>query len=263
MEKKNIKYVDVSEAELEDLIRIYPTQIEDGLKYIDHQRNTNRGPLDVLMVDSGNALIVSELKIIEDDTMLVQCIDYYDYISNNIEAISNVYKKFKIDLKQQIRLMLIAPSFSVNLLNRFKWIDIPISLYTYRCIKIDDNKDIIPVFNEVSIPRIPETIESYSLKDRLDYITDDNFRNLLNDYLNDLKAIDKSRILVEPTKYDISLKFSGRVFAYACPRRNFFVIYTYNNENKWTPYTINQRSDLEEVRIIVNANIEKFKGNGS
>ncbi|KKM01404.1 hypothetical protein LCGC14_1794790, partial [marine sediment metagenome] len=41
--------------------------IEDGLKYIDHQRNTDRGPLDVLFVDSGNALVVAELKINEDD----------------------------------------------------------------------------------------------------------------------------------------------------------------------------------------------------
>ena len=215
------------------------------------------------MVDSGNALIVAELKIIEDDSMLVQCIDYYDYISNNIDAISNVYKDFKIDPKQQIRIILIAPSFSVNLLNRCKWIDIPISLYTFKCIKINDEEDVIPVFNEVSIPGIPDTIENYSLKDRLDYITDNKFRNLLQKYLNDLKAIDKSRIIVEPTKYDISLKFSGRVFAYACPRRNYFVIYTYNSENKMTPYTINQKSDLEEVRLIINANIEKFKGNGS
>ena len=66
---KKYKSIEVSEKQLEDLIRQGANLIEEGVRYIDHQRNTERGPLDVLMVDSGNALIVAELKIIEDDTM--------------------------------------------------------------------------------------------------------------------------------------------------------------------------------------------------
>ncbi len=67
--------VEVSETQLEDLVRRLPELIEAGLAYVDHQAFTDRGPLDVLMVDSGRALVVAELKVVEDDTMLVQGID--------------------------------------------------------------------------------------------------------------------------------------------------------------------------------------------
>ncbi len=33
------------------------------------------------MVDSGKSLIVAELKAVEDDGMLLQGLDYYDYVS--------------------------------------------------------------------------------------------------------------------------------------------------------------------------------------
>ena len=109
------KNIEISEKELEDLIRQYPDAIEAGLKYIDHQRFTDRGPLDMLFADSGKSLIISELKVVEDDGMLMQGLDYYDYLSRNFEGICNAYKNFEIDSKQDIRLILIAPSFSVNI----------------------------------------------------------------------------------------------------------------------------------------------------
>ena len=80
---KKYKVVDMvgQEKLLEEMIRKVPELIEEGLKYIDHQKRTERGRLDVLLVDSGNALVVAELKTIEDDEMLVQGLDYYDYIT--------------------------------------------------------------------------------------------------------------------------------------------------------------------------------------
>jgi RecB family endonuclease NucS len=97
------------------LIRQAPGLIEGGLTYVDHQRLTDRGPLDVLLVDSGNALVVAELKVVEDDSMLVQGIDYYDFVTRNIEGMCRIYKQFKPDPAQPVRLFLIAPSFSVQL----------------------------------------------------------------------------------------------------------------------------------------------------
>ena len=159
---------------MEELVRKYPEYIEQGLKYVDHQKRTDRGPLDVLFVDSGKALVVAELKVVEDDSMLVQGIDYYDYITRNIEELARAYrtKSISIDPTQRPRLFLIAPSFSVSLLNRCKWIDIPISLFTFQCIAFEDNpKEIIPIFKEVTIPSRPQPIEVYTTERRLDYIT--------------------------------------------------------------------------------------------
>ena len=60
---RKYKSVDISEKQLEEMVRQAPDLIEDGLRYIDHQKRTERGPLDVLFADSGNALVIAELKV--------------------------------------------------------------------------------------------------------------------------------------------------------------------------------------------------------
>jgi hypothetical protein len=255
---KKYKYVEVSEKQLEDLTRQAPDLIEEGLRYIDHQRMTDRGPLDMLMVDSGNALVVAEFKISEDDTVLVQGIDYYDYISRNVEGLARAYKNFHIDPKQTARLFLISPSFSISLINRCKWIDIPISLFTFNCIIFEDSKEITPVFSEVPIPSTPEVVETYNLEDKLNYITDPSARKMVDELIKEIQSWDPAKILIEATKYDISLKVSGRVFSYLGPRRKHFMVYTYNNEKKWTGYPIHQKDDLEAVKVLLKTNLVRL-----
>jgi len=257
---KKYRTVEVSEQQLEDLVRQAPELIEPGLRFVDHQTFTSRGPLDVLFVDSGHALVVAELKVIEEDGMLVQGIDYYDYVLRNLEGFARAYSQHKIDPKQRPRLFLIAPSFSVTLLNRIKWIDIPISLFSYQCIEFDDSKgEMVPVFKEVSAPEIPVTPEVYSLEDRFNYITDTKIRTLARNLVSEIQAWDTQRVLVEPTKYDISIKVSGRVFAYIGPRRKHFMVYTNDPEGKWTGYPINSEADLESVKPLIQSNFSEKK----
>lgn len=251
------KTIDISEKELEDLIRQYPEALETGLAYVDHQRFTDRGPLDMLFVDSGKSLVIAELKVVEEDGMLMQAVDYYDYIARNFEGICNAYKNSNIDTKQEIRLVLIAPSFSVNLLNRCKWLDINLSLYTYSCIEIENPNEKILTFTEVTFPSRPERIQEYKFEDRINYITDETIRKLAKEAINTIKEWDKSKVLIEPTKYSLSLKYSGKVFAYFEPRRKYFLFYTYNEENKWTPYKIDTKEEVEKAMTLMKFNIEK------
>ena len=259
---KKYKITEVQEKDLEELVRKYPEYIEQGLKYVDHQKRTDRGPLDVLFVDSGKALVVAELKVVEDNSMLVQGIDYYDYITRNIEGLARAYKSKNISIAptQKPRLFLIAPSFSVSLLNRCKWIDIPISLFIFQCIAFEDNpKEIIPIFKEVTIPSRPQPIEVYTIEQRLDYITDKNVRKTVENLLNEIKGWDDKNILIEPTKYDISIKVSGRVFAYLGPRRKYFIIYTYDSDGEWKGFQINSEDDLKDIKPLLRSNYEKYK----
>lgn len=256
---KKYRTIEVTERQLEDLIRQGADLIEEGLRYIDHQRTTDRGPLDVLMVDSGNALVVAELKVVEDDTILVQGIDYYDYVSRNVEGLSRIYKDFSIQPEQSPRLFLIAPSFSVTLINRCKWIDIPISLFTYKCIIFDDSSEVVPVFSETTIPSIPKVMVKVKIQDHLEYITNPEVRQTVENLMKEIKEWDKANILIEPTKYDISMKIYGRVFAYLGPRRKHFMIYTYDSENKWTGYPITQEEDLANAKSLLRTNMEKLK----
>jgi len=255
---KKYEIVDVSEKQLEDLIRQGADLIEEGLRFVDHQRMTDRGPLDVLLIDSGNALIVAELKVVEDDGMLLQGIDYYDYVSRNVEGMARAYKAFGIDPTQQIRLLLVAPSFSQSLLNRCKWIDIPISLFGYNCVRFEGSDDISPVFHEITIPSPPEPpVESYRIEDKYNYVTNVEARERMIKLIAEVERWEPGTISIEPIKYDISLKVNGRVFAYVAPRRKFFHVYTFDHDNKWTGYAVNQEEDLEPIWSLLRTNIER------
>lgn len=250
------KKIDASEQQLEDLVRQYADAIEDGLIYIDHQQPTASGRLDVLMVDSGKALVVAELKVVEDDGMLLQGLDYYDYLSTHLEAFARLYRAHAPDPSQEARLVLIAPSFSQTLINRCKWIDVPISLFTFSCLKFEGADEIVPIFSEQAIPTPPKPPEVHRLQDHLKYITDAAVRSRLSTLLDDVRAWRTGRIALDAIKYAISMKVDGHVFAYLHPRRTYFWVSTYNAENTWTDYGIHDDDDLQKVLPIMKAAME-------
>ena len=111
----------------------------------------------------------------------------------------------------------------------------------------------------MTVPSIPEVVEVYDIKDRLKYITSLDIRKIANDLIEEIKGWDTANILIEPTKYDISAKVSGRVFAYICPRRQSFMIYTFDNEKKWTGFPVNQKEDLEPIKVLLRNNIDRLR----
>lgn len=260
---RKYKAVEVSEKELEELVRKNPDLIEEGLRYVDHQVRTERGPLDVLLVDSGNALVVAELKVTEDDGMLVQGIDYFDYVARNIEAFARAYKEKGIDPTQEPRLFLIAPSLSSALLARCKWIDISLSLFSYKCLLFNDgNNDIVPVFSEVVFPSRLEPVEIPTIEKHLHYITEGAVRMIASQFLEELQQWDKDNILIEAIKYEISIKVSGRVFMTLSTQRKRFLVWTYDDEGEWTRFPIQQDEDLNEIKPLLKSNYEKFRKKG-
>jgi len=254
---KHYKKIDVPEAVLEDLVRQHPGLIEEGLCYVDHQKATAGGRLDVLLVDSGRSLVIAELKVTQDDGMLLQGIDYYDYVSNHVEALARLYKQHHIDPTQRVRLFLVAPSFSQALVNRCKWIDIPIFLFTFQCLKFDGDEDIVPIFTENPIPTRPEVVEITTLDDHLQYITDETVRQKASALLDEIQAWKPGSISLDPIKYAISIKVHGRVFAYFYPRRKYYILGTYDMEEEWTEYPIKDDDDLAKVKPLVRAAMER------
>lgn len=247
----------MSESQLEDLVRRHAGTIEEGLTYMDHQRRTAGGRLDVFMVDSGKSLVVAELKVVQDDGMLVQGIDYYDYVSNHVEAYARLYKNHNINPTQQVRLFLIAPSFTQTLINRCKWIDVPISLFTFHFLKFDGEDDLVPIFTEKAIPTAPEVVEVTHLEDHLNYITDAQVRNKASALLNEIENWKPGSISLDPIKSAISMKLNGRVFAYFYPRRQYYALATYNDQEEWTEYSIKDDENLAKVKPIMKAAMER------
>jgi len=250
---------DIAEQQLEDLVRCHANMIEEGLAYVDHQRPAAAGGrLDVLMVDSGRSLVGAELKVVQDDGMLMQGVDYYDYVSNHVEACKRLYMNANIDPTQQVRLFLIAPSFSQTLVNRSKWMDLPISLFSYQCLKFDGEDDLVPIFAELAVPTPPEVVEVTNLDDHMNYITDEAVRSKASALLEEIKNWKPGNISLDPIKYAVSMKINGRVFAYFYPRRQHYLLATCNDQEEWKEYSVKDEDDLANVKPIMKAAMERW-----
>jgi len=106
---------------------------------------------------------------------------------------------------------------------------------------------------------MPTKVEVYTLEQRLSYMTDNKVRKTVENLLSEIKEWDKDNILIEPTKYDISIKVSGRLFAYICPRRKHFMIYTYDTDGEWKGFPVKSDEDLKDVTILARSNYDKYK----
>ena len=254
---KTYKKADVSEQELEDLIRIHAGMIEEGLVYVDHQKRTTGGRLDVLMADCEKSLVVAELKIVEDDEMLFQGLDYYDYVSTHAETYARLYKDYQIDPTKEVRLFLIAPSFSRTVINRCKWLNVTISLFLFNCLKFEGENEVIPIFSEQLISTPPPPPEVRTIEQHLAYITDDAVRCKVAALLEEIKNWKPAYITLEPIKYAISMKVNGHVFAYLDPRRKYYMMSTYNADDEWTAYSIRSDEDLANVKTLAKAAMER------
>jgi len=254
---KKYTKADVSEQELEDIVRRNAGQIEEGLIYVDHQKPAAGGRLDVLLVDSGKSLVVAELKVTEDDGMLLQGLDYYDYVTTHVEPFARLYKNHSIDPTQQVRLFLVAPTFSQTLVNRCKWLDLPIFLFTFNCLKFEGETDVVAIFTEQQMTAPPEIVEVSHLDDHLNYITDVTVRNKVSALLDEIKNWKPGNIAIDPVKSAVSMKINGRVFVYLYPRRQHYLIATYDASDEWKAYAVRNDDDLVTVKTIAKAAMER------
>ena len=142
-------------------------------------------------------------------------------------------------------------------MNRCKWFDLPVSLFTFNCLKFDDENDIVPIFSEQQIPTPPETVEVIHLDDHLAYITYPAVRAKVTSLFDEIKNWRPGNISLDAIKGAVSMKFNGRVFAYLYPRRQHYLIGTYNAEDKWTEYPIKDDDDLTNVKPLMKTAIEK------
>ena len=190
--------------------------------------------------------------------MLLQGVDYYDYVSSHVEAYARLYKAHGIDPTLQVRLLLIAPSFSQTLVNRCKWINLPISLFSFQCLHFEGDDDVVPLFAEQTISTRPVVLEEPpTIAGHLSYITDLNVRDNVSAILDEIKTWRPGSISLDSIKYAISMKVNGRVFAYFYPRRKHYLLATYNTDEEWTEYSIKDEDDLAKVKPIIRATMER------
>lgn len=246
----------VTEAHLEDLIRQDPSKLEQGLRFVDQQLKTRYGRLDLLMVDSGGSLVVAELKVIRDDNMLGQGLDYYDFLSPLVDTYSRVYPNAGIDPSQPVRLMRIAPEISELLLHRCRWVDLPISLFEYQAISVEGVEHPLAIFTQRQIPSRPKAVELPTVDGHLNYITDSAVRSSAERLVDNVRNLDPQLITTTATATYISMKRNGRVFAYLTASRKKYTVSAYDADGTWKDASSSSSDDAEMMLQLITASIQ-------
>jgi len=208
-----LKEIDIKdEKELEHLIVNEPSVVEEGLKIIKHQLPTDAGPSDIICVDENGRVGIMELKVIEEDYMLLQAFKYFDYVNENLDAIKNMFPDFNIDPGKNPRILLVAPGFSPTLIKAVKNISEPtIELYRYFYLENEaGKKELFCKAIEITGPRKPVRI--VTLEDHIEYIREESLRRLCKALIKNIRDIGP-RIEVIPTQFYIGLQFKGRLIA--------------------------------------------------
>ena len=139
------------ERELEDIVIKNPEQIEEGLVFLTHQQQVSGGFIDVLCVDKDGILVIIELKITDDEGILLQALHYYDYVLINRAAIANQFTtKANININEEPRIVLIAPYFSERLKKACKYVNPILKLLEFMHLKTSAGEKGL-YFNEVII----------------------------------------------------------------------------------------------------------------
>ena len=100
-------------------------------------------------------------------------------------------------------------------------------------------------------------VEVAHLDDHLNYITDTAVRAKVTALLDEIKNWKPGNISIDPIKYSISLKVNGRVFSYLSPRRQHYLIGTFDADDEWKEYSVKSDDDLATVKPIIKAAMER------
>jgi len=145
MNKMSIEQISIAnKRELEEMVVKDIESIEGGLTTIGNQIPINgHTKLDVLCHDKNGQLVVFKLSPSEDDTMLFEGLGTLNQLDTVKHILKFHYQNFKINEKEPSRLVLIAPSFSKNLLTIAKHISgMRIDLYEWEYLKFGDKKGL-------------------------------------------------------------------------------------------------------------------------
>ncbi|MEM3617208.1 MAG: endonuclease NucS [Candidatus Bathyarchaeia archaeon] len=134
--------------------------VEKGLTVICNNVPINdKTTLDVLCHDSNGQLVILQLNVEEDDAMLLQGLQSFDYVDKFKSFLKATYNKHKVDDKEKPRLILIAPSFSDAVRRAVESMKgIRIDLYEWEYLKLGDHRGLRlqPIFTWKSVEKPKE-----------------------------------------------------------------------------------------------------------
>lgn len=218
------------ERKLEHYIINNPKCIQDDLVILGHQIPTVGGKrIDILGVDSNGGLMVIELKTVEDDRMLMQGLEYVDWVNENADRIPDLFRRTETKIEPKIipELILVAPSFSRTLITSSKYI---IQDYCSVClleyIGLKDSTGKKGVYTrEIPIKPIERPTERWNIDDYLDYFGNARIKQLFQDVIQTVQSYGTG-IECNPTQsWYVALQYKGRNICTLSPRKEYFYLW--------------------------------------
>lgn len=251
-----IKSISIGEKDkLEPMLVANPEIIEDGLRVITHQQQTDTGPLDILGVDDEGTLVVIELKNEAAEGHLDQGLRYYDWCRRNIAWIAQAFKDHGINDKARPRLVLIAPSYTDTVRQIAKYIALGVDLKLYEYQAVENEKgEMGLICREVDFGEPPEPPKLMSLADKAKKFEDPKVKRLWDQVIADLP---KQEIEVKAIGgYTVTLWYKGKRFMWMRPRRRWFSVNILSPAGGWGELVnIRTRNDWDKV---FNRRMKKF-----
>lgn len=209
------------EKELHSIIEKEIDALEEGLVLLKYEFGLVKGTPDFLCVDSGGRLVIIEVKLQEDENILLQALRYYIEIDKERYAIAKMFSDKNVDPEEHPRILLVAEKFSDDL-RRLSALVVPeIELYEYTVLCTPNGKQGI-CYRSVSLPKIEEIPTKPPTIDELkDYITKEPLKPLFDKLIEEVKNIGKG-IEEYATQGYVGFKYKGRQIAWLGPQRKSF-----------------------------------------
>jgi len=141
----SIETISIQNArELEKILVSDINAFEKGLTVIGSQIPINPSTrLDILCHDENGTLVIFQLSTEENDAMLFEALKALSYLDNVKHMMKFYYSNFQINDAETPRLVLLAPSFSKNLLTIASHLTgLRIDLYEWEYLKFGDQKGL-------------------------------------------------------------------------------------------------------------------------
>ena len=236
--------VEVTEKELEHLLVNDPQCIEEGMQVLDRQVPTDTGFLDILGTDRDGVLSVIELKVVLDEGHLDQGLRYYDWARTNLEGIARHYPK-KVDVDQEPALVLIAPTFSQNLIRMAKYVDVPLHFKEYRVLELPGGEREV-VCKSVEIPEKPGITRIPTQGGNVAYMESLEIRAICENAIAELAAMGVE--LRPKQNYWFACWYKGKRFMYLGCKKKFFVIEVEQPDGSWSRRNrVTNQDDWQDV----------------
>jgi len=250
-----------NEKELHSIIEKELDALEEGLVLLKYEFALTKGIPDFVCVDSGERLVVIEVKLQEDENILFQALRYYNEIDKDRYVIAKMFSKKDINPKEHPRIILIAEKFSDDI-RRLSTLVIPdIEVYEYTLLLTSDGKEGI-CYHAVSLPKVEEIITTPRSPEEIKkYLTKDILKPLFDRIIEQVKDISKD-IDVYTTQDYIGFRFKGRQIAYLWPHRKSLDIAAANideNGHNIEFDTLRIEEDTEDYIEIIEKIKKSFK----